>query len=148
MVKVGTNLSLYCTAHGLPNPTVQWYKGSQPIKSEKKAFLKVPTQSPHTTLYTCIGRNTIGNTPANITVIIEGMQNYVVTLPNMFYSLEICPPSPAAPVNGKKLVIPDSAGFEKYAVFSSDDGYNLQGSSLTECKMGRWSSSSSVCVVA
>ena len=75
MVKVGAQLSLYCTAQGLPNPTVQWYKGSQPVILKANALLQllnVPTQSPHTTVYTCIGRNRIGTTPANVTVIVEG----------------------------------------------------------------------------
>jgi len=40
-------------------------------------LLKVPTHSPHTTVYTCIGTNRIGTTPASITVIVEGIQYYI-----------------------------------------------------------------------
>ena len=73
-MKVGDTLSLYCRASGLPDPTVKWYEGSQPVRSVVEQVLEVPTESPHTTVYTCIGSNRIGNRTSNITVIIEGTQ--------------------------------------------------------------------------
>ena len=72
-VKVGDQLSLYCRATGLPNPTLQWYEGSQPANSIEEQVLDIPTNFPHTTAYTCIANNTIGTTAVNITIIIEGI---------------------------------------------------------------------------
>jgi len=74
--------SLYCSAHGLPEPTVQWYKDGQPVVPVANPLfqrLEVLTNFPHTTVYTCVGNNTIATTSANITVIVEGMlYNYVI----------------------------------------------------------------------
>ena len=51
---------LYCKANGNPIPIVQWYKGNiavNPIASPLQNYLLVPTNAPHTTVYTCKGTN-------------------------------------------------------------------------------------------
>ncbi|XP_065904077.1 hemicentin-1-like [Dysidea avara] len=103
-VKVGDQLSLYCRATGLPNPTLQWYEGSQPANSIEEQVLDIPTNFPHTTAYTCIANNTIGTTAVNITIIIEG----------------VCPPSPEAPDDGEKSVIFEN-GIENNIKLFADD---------------------------
>ena len=79
-VKVGGDqISLLCIAHGLPDPTVRWYEGGQPAKNVLHQRLQVRTDYIHTTVYTCVGRNKIGTTSANITVIaIKGICKHVV----------------------------------------------------------------------
>ena len=78
---------LYCRATGKPIATVQWYKGGfpfNPILSKFQQALLVPTDTPHTTVYTCIGINYAGNKKhtrfANITVIVEGKHASLKTL--------------------------------------------------------------------
>ena len=78
-VTVGTQLLLYCAAEGLPTPTVQWHSNGFPLHPLQQPYQQlylVPTDSPHTTVYTCIGRNNIRGVDhvveANVTVIVEG----------------------------------------------------------------------------
>ena len=78
---------LYCRATGKPIATVQWYNGdfpSNPIPSYFQQVLLVPTDTPHTTVYTCVGINYAGNKKhtrfANITVIVEGKHANLKTL--------------------------------------------------------------------
>ena len=92
--KVGSVGVLYCRAAGKPIPTVQWYKGSfpfNPIPSYFQQVLLVPTDTPHTTVYTCVGINYAGNKKhtrfANITVIVEGKHANLKTL---YYSYIMC----------------------------------------------------------
>ena len=77
-VTVGTQLLLYCAAEGLPTPTVQWHSNGFPLHPLQQPYQQlylVPTDSPHTTVYTCIGRNNIRGVDhvaeANVTVIVE-----------------------------------------------------------------------------
>ena len=76
-VAVGTQLLLYCAAEGLPTPTVQWYSNGvlHPLQQSYQQLYLVPTDSPHTTVYTCIGRNRFKGinhvSQAKVTVIVE-----------------------------------------------------------------------------
>ena len=76
MINVGSVEVVYCQADGKPIPTVQWYKGGTPVTPLSSNFLLIPTDSPHTTVYTCEGVNYAGNKKhvgiANITVIVKG----------------------------------------------------------------------------
>ena len=70
---------LYCIAIGKPVPRVQWYKDDiavNPISSPFQQMLIVSTSTPHTTVYTCKGKNYIMNREyvmsANITITVEG----------------------------------------------------------------------------
>ena len=74
--------TLYCRASGKPIPTVQWYKDDiavNPLPSYYQQVFLVPTDSPHTTVYTCVGINYAGNKKrvrsANITVVVKGEKN-------------------------------------------------------------------------
>jgi len=80
-VTVGTQLLLYCAAEGLPTPTVQWHSNDVPLHPLQQPYQQlylVPTDSPGTTVYTCIGRNHIRGVDhvaqANITVIVESKE--------------------------------------------------------------------------
>ena len=81
-VTVNSRLSLYCSAHGLPLPTVQWYVNGSAANQRPPEFYLVPTESPHTTVYTCVATNNAGNmthtVSKNITVIVEGMKLIIV----------------------------------------------------------------------
>ena len=79
MTKVGSLATLYCRATGKPIPRVQWYKDDttvKPISSLLEQTFIVPTNMPHTTVYTCKGTNYIENVKytrsASITVIVKG----------------------------------------------------------------------------
>ena len=76
---MGSLGTLYCRASGKPIPTVQWYKDDiavNPLSSYYQQVFLVPTDNPHTTVYTCVGINYAGNKKhvrsANITVIVKG----------------------------------------------------------------------------
>jgi len=80
-VTVGTQLLLYCAAEGIPTPTVQWHSNDVPLHPLQQLYQQlylVPTDSPGTTVYTCIGRNHIRGvdhvSQANITVIVESKE--------------------------------------------------------------------------
>jgi len=66
---------------------------------------------------------------------------------SVFISLETkgCEATLKAPRNGSRSVI-KQGGTVKYTRFSCDDGYYLVGYSLAECRNGRWSSDTPVCV--
>lgn len=83
MTNMGSVGVLYCRATGKPIPTVQWYNGGfpvNPIPSYFQQVLLVPTDTSHTTVYTCVGINYAGNKKhtrfANITVIVEGKEKH------------------------------------------------------------------------
>ena len=72
-------LLLYCEAHGQPVSMVQWYRDKIPVIPIAKEFQQlysVPTDSPHTTVYTCVGRNNAGNMPRktekSVKVTVQG----------------------------------------------------------------------------
>ena len=66
---------MYCTAHGLPTPTVQWYEDNVLIPEQTSQLYIVPTNTPHVTLYSCEAKNNAGNMEntayANITVTVQ-----------------------------------------------------------------------------
>ena len=74
-VSVDTRVFLYCIAEGRPIPTIQWYKNNVLIPEQTSQLYLVPTDSPHTTKYTCEGTNNAGNIKntarASITVMVE-----------------------------------------------------------------------------
>ena len=74
MVNVDERLLLYCIAEGLPIPTIRWYENNVLIPRQSSPFHPVSTKVPHTTVYTCEGRNNAGKmrniARANITVIV------------------------------------------------------------------------------
>ena len=79
MTNVGSLAILYCRAIGKPIPRVQWYKDDSTVNPISSSFLQpfiVPTDMPHTTVYTCKGTNYIENVKytrsASITVIVKG----------------------------------------------------------------------------
>ena len=84
-VPVGSQLPLYCVAvKGFPLPVVQWYIYSQgipahPLTQFYQQIYLVPTDSPHTTTYTCVGTQPDRSQGINVTVtvIVESEQlNY------------------------------------------------------------------------
>ena len=127
MTNVGSLAILYCTAIGKPIPRVQWYKDDttvNPISSSFQQTFIVPTNMPHTTVYTCKGTNYIGNIKhtksATITVIVKG--KYVISydfklLYEMFVVMNPCLPLLDAPVNGKKTEI-EVGGIIKHIYFT------------------------------
>ena len=58
-VNVGGHLPIYCTAvSGVPIPTIQWHSEGFPVIPTENSYQQVfvvPTDSPHTTMYTCVG---------------------------------------------------------------------------------------------
>jgi len=67
-----------CKAKGEPTTTVQWYQGEHPVKDDaelSEQVYYVPTDSPHTTTYTCLAQNNasgaIRTVAANIIVIVQ-----------------------------------------------------------------------------
>ena len=83
IVSVGTRLLLDCQAHAQPAPLVQWYKnGATALNYAAQKFhqsYKVPTASPHSTVYSCVATNNAGNTTnavrKNIRVTVQSKLN-------------------------------------------------------------------------
>ena len=73
VIHVGDSLRLFCTAKGLPIPEILWYKGSAPILQPLPQLYLVPTKFPHSTNYTCVATNKVGNESSSIFVIVEGI---------------------------------------------------------------------------
>ena len=74
-INVDTELVLYCTANGLPTPTIQWYENKVAIPEQTSSLYTVPTNTSHVTLYSCEAKNNAGNIEntayANITVTVQ-----------------------------------------------------------------------------
>jgi len=73
VVSVGTRFFLYYIAEGHPVPTIKWYKNNTGIPQQTSQLYLVPTDSPHTTKYTCEGANNAGNmkNTAQATVVVK-----------------------------------------------------------------------------
>ena len=80
-VTVGGHLPIYCIAvQGVPIPEVQWHSEGlpvHPLSSFYQQIYVVPTDSPRTTTYTCIGTTfsrgvETSELRVNVTVIVEG----------------------------------------------------------------------------
>jgi len=82
-VTVGGHLPIYCTAiKGVPTPNIQWHSKGFPVYPYLSLYQQiylVPTDSPHTTTYTCVGTiytrsgQKFDEQNVTITVIVEGM---------------------------------------------------------------------------
>ena len=67
---------------GVPTPELQWFTEGSPVYSERVRYQQiyvVPTDSPRTTTYTCVGitydlfrQTIISELRKNVTVIVEG----------------------------------------------------------------------------
>ena len=80
-VTVGGHLPIYCIAvQGVPIPEVQWHSEGlpvHPLSSFYQQIYVVPTDSPRTITYTCIGTTfsrgiETSELRVNVTVIVEG----------------------------------------------------------------------------
>jgi len=78
VVFVDEFVPLLCKANGLPAPTVQWFKGGQPVEHVPEFYDQVyyvPTNSPHVSVYTCVSKNRAGGdtrtVKASVTVIVQ-----------------------------------------------------------------------------
>ena len=87
MTNVGSIAILYCTAIGKPIPRIQWYKDDTTVNAMSLSFqqtflILVPTNIPHTTVYTCKETNYIKNKEytsyASVTVIVKGKHVNVI----------------------------------------------------------------------
>ena len=87
-VIIGKRLLLYCIVKGFPIPAIQWYKNSVEIPGQTLPFYLVSTSFPHTTVYTCEGKNNAGNMKniarANITVKVESMSFHTTLITYVF----------------------------------------------------------------
>ena len=93
VINVGSIATLYCRASGKPILTVQWYKDSlavNPVATLYQQAFLIPTDAPHTTVYTCVGRNNAGGKihmqSANITVTVKGNLHNTL-LANAYYCI-------------------------------------------------------------
>ena len=64
---------------GVPTPELQWHSEGFPLIPEYDRYQQiyaVPTDSPHTSTYTCVGvtffQTTTSELRVNVTVIVEG----------------------------------------------------------------------------
>ncbi|XP_065903803.1 basement membrane-specific heparan sulfate proteoglycan core protein-like [Dysidea avara] len=133
-VTVGTRLFLYCIAEGHPIPTIKWYKNNTIIPQHLGPLYPVPTNSPHTTKYTCVGTNNAGNMKntdsASVIVVVE----------NEIETIDCSPLSD--PQNGKVFPFPDG----NQAVYSCNLGYAMKvGTQFVQCISGKWSSPPPTC---
>lgn len=73
-----------CVAEGFPNPAVQWYIGNQSIDSSAVSHnyktLDIPTNTSHSTKYTCIATNYAGaknhTRKVEVSVEVKGVYLY------------------------------------------------------------------------
>ena len=105
-INMGDLAILYCTSLGNPIPRVQWFKDDtavNPISSPFQQIFIVPTNMPHTTVYTCKGINYIANKKhamsANITITIKGKYecNYVIKFLHKICSYKTLPSTTGCP---------------------------------------------------
>ncbi|XP_065904619.1 basement membrane-specific heparan sulfate proteoglycan core protein-like isoform X2 [Dysidea avara] len=129
-VSVGTRVFLYCIAEGRPIPTIKWYKNNFLIPEQTSQLYLVPTDSPHSTKYTCEGINNAGNVKntasASVTVKVEDIQT--------------CS-QPSDPQNGRVFVINGGNS----AIYTCNDGYITNGARFVQCISGKWSSPPPTC---
>ena len=83
-ITVGSTLTLYCSAKGLPLPTVQWYVNGSATNQQPPEIIIFQPISPHTTVFTCVATNNAGNMThtvsksITVTVIVKGMKLIIV----------------------------------------------------------------------
>jgi len=121
-VTVGTQLLLYCAAEGIPTPTVQWNSNDVPLHPLQQPYQQlylVPTDSPHTTIYTCIARNHIRDVDrvaqVNVTVIVDSKEILCNIMYNLLMLTDLCP-SLKVPTHGKITTSSDG----EFAFFSCE----------------------------
>ena len=125
----------------MPTPTVQWFSNDVPLHPLQQPYQQlylVPTDSPHTTVYNCIGRNNIRGVDhvaqANVTVIVESKQTGLkVYVTYVFILTELCP-TLKPPVHGELTTSNDG----EFAFFSCCRGFTIRGSDVLQCINGKW----------
>lgn len=67
------SLLFYCTADGLPEATVEWFKGNESVNGPQlyKQMVIIYPETPHDTIYTCVAKNKVGSTHESFAV--QGM---------------------------------------------------------------------------
>ncbi|KAK8780670.1 hypothetical protein V5799_017989 [Amblyomma americanum] len=61
-------LLLYCSANGLPEPTISWFKDGKPLNMTGRRLTKVKVTPQDSGFYQCRAENRAGATYANITI--------------------------------------------------------------------------------
>ncbi|KAK8785508.1 hypothetical protein V5799_008125 [Amblyomma americanum] len=61
-------LLLYCSANGLPEPTISWFKDGKPLNMTGPSLTKVKVTPQDSGFYQCRAENRAGATYANITI--------------------------------------------------------------------------------
>lgn len=74
-------VTLVCMVSGSPQPTIQWYKDSQPINGENSQIFIINSMDlPDRGLYSCTATNSQGSVNSDSVVVnIRGVQQYLVS---------------------------------------------------------------------
>ena len=138
---------------GVPIPQVQWYSEGFPVYPSQIFYQQiyvVPTDSPHTTTYTCVetryNRGEVSEFRVNVTVIVKGkliksiiLHIYIIII----IIIDVTEPCPRLqrPRRGDITIAEDG----QLAFFSCNRGFTMRGSSVLKCSNGKWDSSPPTC---